>query len=131
MSSLSISARHPVRTAALLLLLTTVACLFAYLAVTIPSSWFPKADTRTWLGREMGLSRGAGHVEKDDMVVTATAAADSAVVSVITDFNSYEYPVISWSGIDFADNADVGFAGRGLETGDLRFDFFENAAHNK
>ena len=31
----------------------------------------------------------------------------------------------------FADNADVGFAGRGLETRDLRFDFFEDAAHNK
>jgi hypothetical protein len=107
LSSLSISARHPVRTAALLLLLALAGCLLAYLTVTIPSSWFPRAETKTWLGREMGLSRGGGHVEKDEMVVTATAAADSAVVSVITDFNSYEYPVIAWSGIDFADNADV------------------------
>jgi hypothetical protein len=30
----------------------------------------------------------------------------------------------------FADDADVAFAGRGLKTCDLRFDFFENAAHN-
>src|SRR5205085_10060669 len=29
----------------------------------------------------------------------------------------------------FADNADVAFARRGFETGDLRFDFFENTAH--
>ena len=30
----------------------------------------------------------------------------------------------------FADDADVAFAGRGFQSRDLRFDFFQNAAHD-
>lgn len=82
-------------------------CLLGYLAMSVPASWFPSASPKVWSARELGLARGAGKLEANEFVVTAPDALGAAVISLATDFHSYEYPVVAWSGIDFADNADV------------------------
>src|SRR5438105_4727456 len=93
---------------ALLLLAAAAAlCVVAYLIVSVPAAWFPSASPKTWTAQELGLACGMGKIVDDEFVVSGTDAAGAAVVSITTDFHSHEYPVVAWSGIDFADNADV------------------------
>jgi hypothetical protein len=55
----------------------------------------------------MAIARGGGKHAGLDLVVSDMDATGSAVVSVITDFHSAEYPVVAWAATDFPETADV------------------------
>src|SRR6516162_871885 len=87
----SSSTRRPgLRFAALLFGAAFVLCLVVYLALFVPGSWFPSAVSKTWLPRELALTRGSGSTEGDALAIKAPDASGLAVVSVTTDFRSSE-----------------------------------------
>ena len=99
--------RGPLRTALLLFAAAIALCLLGYLMLSVPASWFPAATPKALFARDLAITRGEGNRVVDDLVVTATDATGTAVVSANTDFHSADYPVVAWVAIDLADNADV------------------------
>jgi hypothetical protein len=86
-----------------------VACLALYLAVSVPGSWFPGASTQAIGARSLTIARGSGALDGDALAVTGVDAGGIAVVSARTDVRSAQYPVVTWEGFGFAENADVRF----------------------
>jgi hypothetical protein len=84
-----------------------LACLLAYVALTVPGSWFPSAAPMAWTARELALTRGTGGLEGGAMVVTATDASGLALLTVNTSFRSSEYPTIAWATIGVFEPGDV------------------------
>lgn len=100
-------AQRPVRTAFFLFVGALALCLFGYLALSIPASWFPSATPKAWAARDLALARGTGNLVADDLVLTTTDSTGAAVISINTDFHSAEYPVVAWTAFDLTDNVEV------------------------
>lgn len=97
----------PLRAALFLFVAAIVLCVFCYLALSIPGSWFPPATQEAWTVRSLAITRGEGTRIADDLSITAADATGAAIVSTNTDFNSADYPIIAWVASDLADNAEV------------------------
>jgi hypothetical protein len=93
--------------AGVLLAVALVVCIVVYLAWTTPGSWFPQASERTWPADKLALVRGTGGPAGGSLVVTAPDASDIALVSVVTDFRSADYPAIAWHVSGLAQDVDV------------------------
>ena len=106
-SEASVPTRAGLRNALLLFAAAIALCLLGYLAVSIPTSWFPSATPKEWSAGNLAIARGQGSLDKEHLWITATDATGAAIVSVPTDFNSTDYPVVAWVAIDLADNAEV------------------------
>jgi len=82
-------------------------CLLVYLFASVPGAWFPAASPKAWKASETQLTRGAGEIVDDELVVKATDATGIAIVSVTTDLRSTDYRAVAWIGIDFPERAAV------------------------
>jgi hypothetical protein len=100
-------AQHPVRMAFFFFAGALALCLFGYLALSTPASWFPSAAPKSWSASDLALVRGTGDLVADDLVLTATDGTGSAVISINSDFQSTEYPVVAWTAFDLPDNLEV------------------------
>jgi len=92
---------------ALILAAVLLACVLAYLAAAAPGRWFPRAPPRTWSANELGIVRGAGELVAGQLVITGTDASGVALVNVVTDIASLDYPGIEWRATGLAEDADV------------------------
>jgi hypothetical protein len=96
---------------------SVLACLAAYVALSVPGAWFPGAVTKIYGVRDLLLTRGAGAIERDALkgdalAVSAVDASGLALITINTDFRSSEYPIIAWTGGNFPERADVRFLWR-------------------
>ena len=82
-------------------------CLVAYVALTVPGSWFPGATPKTWTARDLALTRGSGGLDGDVLVVTAIDPSGLALVALNANFRSSEYPAIAWSATGVSGQSDV------------------------
>lgn len=84
-----------------------VVCLVAYLAASVPGAWFPRAAPLRWSAGDLVLSRGTGHLDNRELIVTAPDAAATVLITIETDFRSTDYRSMAWSAIDIPDQAEV------------------------
>lgn len=91
----------------LLLGTSLLLCLLGYLALAVPSSWFPSASAKAWRTSDMTLARGSGRILGDELLVTAVDSSGIAVVSVNPDLRATDFPAIAWIATDIAEDADV------------------------
>src|SRR5512141_1945559 len=66
-------------------------CLLAYVALTVPGSWFPGAATKRWAAGELSLARGSGTVVGGELVVTDADTSGIVLVSVNSDLRASDY----------------------------------------
>lgn len=99
------STGHPWLGAALAFVVVLAICLIAYLLVAIPARWFPGVPTLAWTARDLSVAKGTGRVVGGELVVSAPDAAETTLVSVVTDFRSADYPGIAWIVIDLPERA--------------------------
>jgi hypothetical protein len=99
--------RHPAVSAAVLFGVALLVCLVAYIALTVPGSWFPGAAAKHWTARELALARGSGGMVGDELVVTATDATGIVLISVNSDLRATDYAAIAWLAADVPERADV------------------------
>jgi hypothetical protein len=93
--------------AAMLFGASLLLCLVAYVALTVPGSWFPSAPPMAWTARDLALPRGTGGIEGAELVVTATDASGLALLTVSTSFRASEYPTIAWTATGISEPGDV------------------------
>jgi len=104
--------------AALAIFATAVlACLAAYVALSVPGAWFPGAVTKSYGLHDLALARGTGALVRDALkgealAISAVDASGLALVTANTDFRSAEYPIVAWTGTNFPERADVRFLWR-------------------
>jgi hypothetical protein len=84
-----------------------LACVLVYLAVAAPGRWFPRTLPKTWSANELSIVRGAGALVGGQLEITATDANGVALVNVVTDLTSLDYPGIEWHVTGLAEDADV------------------------
>ena len=89
-----------------------VVVLLAYLAVTVPASWFPSSAAMQWGVRDFTLPRGTGGAVNNELVVTATDGAGQVYVAATTDFRARDYATITWDARNLPAGADVHFLWR-------------------
>jgi hypothetical protein len=82
-------------------------CLLGYLALAVPSNWFPAASAKAWGAPEMKLARGSGGIVGDEMLVSAVDPSGMAVVSVNADLRATDFSAIAWIAADLPEDADV------------------------
>ena len=99
--------RRDVLRGALVFAVVLATCVVAYLAIAVPSGWFPRASAKTWSVNELGLVRGTGRVVGNALVVTAADASGITLVNVATDFRSADYPGIEWRVAGLHQDADM------------------------
>jgi hypothetical protein len=73
-----------------------IACVAGYLALAAPGSWIGGARELQWTARELSVTRGAGQLTRDGLLLTASDPAGTVIVSLPTSFRSHDYPVIAW-----------------------------------
>jgi hypothetical protein len=73
-----------------------IGAVLGYLALAAPGPWVGGARQLQWSARELSLTRGAGQLTRDALVLTAPDPARTVVVSLSTSFRSQDYPVIAW-----------------------------------
>jgi hypothetical protein len=101
-----------VRPALALFALALLACLAAYLVLSVPGSWFPSASTQVIGARGLALTLGSGGLDGDAVAITGVDGSGVARLTANTNFRSAEYPVVAWQGAGFPENADVRFLWR-------------------
>jgi hypothetical protein len=104
-TSAVVASEHRYRDAFVVLGATFVITAFVYLAVVAPAAWFPSATPKEWSPRVFALARGAGGIERDALIVTATGGG--VLVTVETDFRSSDYAAIAWMATNVPDDVDV------------------------
>ena len=87
--------------------LALASLLLLYLAINVPGAWFPSAQLLQWSARDVAVTRGTGTLVQNELVITATDANNSAVLSLTANFRASDYPGIAWWAIDVPDTADV------------------------
>lgn len=92
---------------ALLLAGSTLACIIAYLAFAVPAAWFPSATAVAFPAARLTVTRGAGQVIGDELVIQSAGPGNLTVVSVVTNLRSSDYPVISWIAIGLPERTDA------------------------
>lgn len=93
--------------AAALVAAVSVACVIGYLVVEVPGAWFTNVNPLAWNVKSLGLVRGSGGVERNELVVATPDATGIALVNVVTDFRASEYPGVAWVVAGLADDADA------------------------
>ena len=101
-----------VRNPLLALAASIVVVLLAYLAFTVPASWFPSSTMRQWGVRDFTLPRGTGGAANNELVVTATDASGQVYIAVTTDMRARDYATIIWDAYNLPADADVHFLWR-------------------
>src|SRR6185437_5135448 len=99
--------RHDARNAALILVAVLLACTLGYLVVAVPGAWFPRAAMQTFPAKDLTLTRGAGGMVGDKLVVSAPDANGITLVTVATSLRSSDYPGIAWIVANLPEDADV------------------------
>jgi hypothetical protein len=102
-----IATHNPALSAAIYFCSALLLCVFAYLALTVPGSWFPSATARQWSARELALVRGSGGLLGDELVITAVDASGLALVSLSSNLRASDYASIAWLATDVPEAADV------------------------
>jgi hypothetical protein len=92
--------------------LALVAIIGLYAALSVPGAWFPAATAKVMSARDLALTRGAGALDRDALVISALDASGLALVTANSDFRSSEFPVVAWTGANFPEGADVRFLWR-------------------
>ena len=100
-------AGNPPREALVVFVAALAVCVLGYLALAVPGPWFPSGSPKGWAARELTLARGAGALERGELIVAAHGGAGGALVTVETDFRSVDYRAIAWDAIDVPQKADV------------------------
>jgi hypothetical protein len=77
----------------------------ADVAVDTPGRWFPGVTTKEWSPRELTVTRGSGGVDRDALVVAASAS--TVLVGLDTDIRAADYPVISWVATNVPENVEA------------------------
>jgi hypothetical protein len=90
-----------------ILVLATILCTVAYLAVTVPNAWFPSASPIGWDVRSLSLVRGTGRVVDRTLVITQPDPNGIILVSLLGDVRSTDYAGIAWNVAGLAADADV------------------------
>ena len=101
------SAGNPAREALVFLAAALAVCVFGYIALAVPGPWFPSVSPQGWSARELTLARGAGALERGELLVAADDATGTALVTVETDFRSADYRAIFWEAFGVPEQADV------------------------
>jgi protein-S-isoprenylcysteine O-methyltransferase Ste14 len=83
------------------------ALLLAYLAASVPASWFPAATGITWTPRDLAVTRGSGTIEGNELLITALDGSGVALISLNSGFRASDYPAIAWAAIDVPEAAEV------------------------
>jgi len=89
-----------------------VVVMLAYLAFTVPASWFPSSPVKQWGVRDLTLPRGIGGAVDNEFVVTGADASGQVYIAVTTDLRAREYATITWEAHGVAADADVHFLWR-------------------
>ena len=105
--SLRATPRREFVVAVAVVLLALAGVLAAYFAFAVPGYWFSTTASRSWEGPDLTLSEGIGRVDNGVLVITAPDAANTIVVSVVTDFASGDYPGVAWTVRGLPADADV------------------------
>src|SRR4029077_18423404 len=84
-----------------------VACVAGYLALAAPGSWIGGARELEWTARELSITRGAGELTRDGLVLTASDPARTVVVSLPTSFRSKDYPAIAGATAGIPDGVEA------------------------
>ena len=97
MQSSNVPPSRFVTRAVLAMLLGLVACLTAYLAITVPRDWFPGSSPRAFDASALAISRGTGTLVNDELQVTAADDSGVILISQATDLKATDYAAIAWS----------------------------------
>ncbi len=97
----------PVIRAALVFVGVLIACLIAYGALSVPSSWFPRAAPKAWGVGDLVLARGTGQIVGDELSIAAPDAEGNTLVTVTVDLRSADYAALAWIGIDFPEKSII------------------------
>ena len=73
--------RQVARGALLLFAAAFVVCLVAYLATSVPGSWFPGASTQVIGARAFTVNRGTAMPDGDAIAISATDASGLALIA--------------------------------------------------
>jgi hypothetical protein len=96
----------------LALAVAVVVVLLAYLAFTVPASWFPSSSVKQWGVRDLTLPRGTGGIGNNELLVTATDASGQAYIAVTTDLRARDYATVTWNARNVPLDVDVHFLWR-------------------
>jgi len=91
---------------------TLAVVLLAYLAFSVPASWFPTSPVKQWAARDLTLPRGTGSAVNNELVVSGTDAAGQVHIAVVTDLRARDYATIAWNARGMPLDADVHFLWR-------------------
>ena len=89
--------RRDAAVAGVALIAAFVIALAAYLALAVPGPWFPGAIARNWKATDLTVTTGVAKLEGNALVVAASDATNTVIVSMVTDLRSSEYPEIAWT----------------------------------
>jgi hypothetical protein len=91
--------------------LAMLVCLFAwiaaYLAISVPKSWFPSASPKAFAASGLVLSRGRGELIGDELRIRAPDSAGLSLISQVVDLRSSDYAAIFWIATDLPERATV------------------------
>lgn len=85
----------------------TLVAVLGYVALATPGPWFPRQAPVAWSAAQLNLVRGSGGLVNDALVVTASGADGSVLISLDTELRSDQYPAIAWAAIDVPEGADL------------------------
>ena len=78
-----------------------------YLHFAVPGAWIARAPARTWSASDLTLAGGTGSVVDGVLVITATGANDTALITLNTEIRSSDYAGIEWVVKGLPDTADA------------------------
>jgi hypothetical protein len=79
----------------------------AYLAAVVPGRWFPRVNDIAWPASALKLVDGTGTLDHGALVISASGANTTTLVSLDTDIRSADYPGVQWIVRGIPDGADV------------------------
>ena len=92
---------------AVLFAVVLVACVGAYLAVTLPGAWFPGASPAAWGAKELVLARGTGRVQGGELIVSAPDASGVTLITVTSTLRASDYHGVAWVVAGLREDAEV------------------------
>src|SRR2546426_12232498 len=88
--------RSEIRRIAVAIVSAILVVMVGYVALAIPAAWFPRQDSIAWRANQLALVRGTGTLVEDELVVTASSADGSVLVSFESDIRTDQYPGFAW-----------------------------------
>ncbi|CAG0959226.1 hypothetical protein BURK2_00638 [Burkholderiales bacterium] len=88
---------HAIKTALALFVLGTALGLACYLLLVLPRPWLGEQAPRTWLSRDLTLSRGVGGRSDEGVIIRDTDTSGIAIVSLSPyGFRATDYRRVAW-----------------------------------